>query len=256
MVVMMDGTDTELGPQVATALFGYMIGVTSSVACFYFGRIVAEWLKEIHASSRYPVSSNEETLTLDDAADQSRDECKEKVSLAGCRLNSIVPVIFSVRFSLLLSMIFVASYVAGDLLAGLNFYRKMWMTILLTPFGAIIRWRLSAWNSRGVSWWHLEWFPLGTFLCNVQASIVAIVVKAFEGKRASINTDENRLWIEPFLAAVGAGFSGSLSTVSTMIKEMALLSNPSREHGYCTSTILCSLIICLLLYRPIRNSSS
>ena len=48
MVAMLDGTDTELGHQVAPALFGYLIGVAGAVSSFIFGRQVYDWLLTLH----------------------------------------------------------------------------------------------------------------------------------------------------------------------------------------------------------------
>jgi len=44
MVVMMYGYDTELGPQIAPALFGYIIGLMCAISSYLFGRHVAHWL--------------------------------------------------------------------------------------------------------------------------------------------------------------------------------------------------------------------
>lgn len=261
MVVMLDGSDTELGSQIAPALFGYILGVSCSIPSFYFGQIVAEWLQSIHAVQSNSLVRDE----LDASQNHSskldprlvNNETRERLYLFE-KISQIWYLPFGVRFGpLFWSVACLAAFVMGDVYFDMTFYRGMWMAIVLSPVGSLARWRLSRFNLTGFQWNEstVEWFPLGTFLANIIGSVVAIVAKATSGNLAHRQSDSVHAWIMPLLAAVADGFSGSLSTVSTLVKEMTCMLIPLRRLFYCWFTIFCSMILSLCLYRPILLAS-
>lgn len=256
MVVMMDGTGTELGPQVLSALFGYMIGVACAVASFQCGRNVAEWVESRHPCRLSPINSVEEGPAANDDLNNYCGDKRQRVKTWRMHPGYLC---CNVSYgSLFLVIILFVAFLVGDFVAANAFYRKMWMTVALTPFGAIIRWRLGNMNGKGLSAFHLEWFPVGTFMCNVEAAAISIIAVALLGGKLANQNNAAIIqpWIDPLLDSIGAGFAGSLSTVSTLVKEMAVLSSPAQRHGYCLATILCSMLISILFYRPVWHAVS
>lgn len=104
--------------------------------------------------------------------------------------------------------------------------RSQWFALLLAPFGAVLRWLLSGYNSRLPR--PLHWFPAGTFAANMLACGIDYVLMAV--------TVHARLgyWPLVLLPAVRVGFSGALSTVSTFVAEVhgQLKLLPDRLYGY------------------------
>ena len=93
--------------------------------------------------------------------------------------------------------------------------RQQWFALLFAPFGCILRWLLSKLNTRSDK--HiLPWFPLGTYLANMIACIVDLIIGGI--------TDRYTLgyWPGVILPAIRVGYAGSLSTVSTFIAEVRL----------------------------------
>ena len=53
--------------------------------------------------------------------------------------------------------------------------RSQWFALLFAPFGAVLRWLLSGYNSRLPP--PLHWFPIGTFAANMVACIIDYVLQ-------------------------------------------------------------------------------
>lgn len=245
MVVMMDGTATEFGSQVAAALFGYLIGVSCAVASFIFGRHVFDWLR-----SRHPLP---QSLTIDEGGEGGYEERARGGSKEGkCGLLS---KLLAINLWLVIAVAgLLSAFVAGDAVEGSLFYRKMWMAAALSPFGAVLRWKLAELNSRKLKWTGVEWFPWGTFIANFSAALVSILMEALD-LHVVDSGDGSLDWVMPIVQAVEVGFSGSLSTVSTMIRDIFFLQTPGQASIYCSVTILSSMLMSLMIYSPIVRSN-
>lgn len=256
MVVMLDGSGTVLGSQVGSALFGYIIGVGVSVSSFTFGQHVGEWMRAIYMDQSDSLNQSGTTsahcskLDVLDVQNEAPPKVKSSfktVQRYGCYACGVrVGPLFCV------AALF-ALFVVGDVHYGMVFYRTMWMSMLSSPAGSISRWRLSRLNLTGSRWgkYSVEWFPWGTFLANIIGSVISIVMKSSAGNIADQQSAIVQTWMLPLLNSISDGMAGSLSTVSTLVKEMMLFETPARRCCYCWTTILCSMILALCLYRPI-----
>jgi len=245
MVVMLDGTYTELGPQVASALFGYLVGVCCSAAAFLFGRHVSEWLRSIHHQEHLP--------TDDPSTDNTADSTVHSERIRKSVRRSLLTIIGIKTAPFLLLAALTAAFVVGDVVEEILFYRKMWLTVVLAPFGALLRWRLSRWNDGSIGGSRFNWVPWGTLAANLLASFISIAAEAVHSKYVSAD-DRDYVWESSILQAVEAGFAGSLSTVSTMIKEMFDMHSPARSYLYVFGTILVAMLLNLAIYSPIVRS--
>jgi fluoride ion exporter CrcB/FEX len=233
MVVMMDGTGLVLGSQVLAALFGYIIGYQSSLYSFRAGRTFGAFT---HAR-RNPHAF--------DSALRSKKEfhprCHHK------HLNWMTPAILFIIVGAVISL-----FVAGDLYWKIPYYRELWIGALLSPFGAIVRWKLAVLNGKlGLRDEH--WFPTGTFLANFIGCIISAIVTAW----AIVETknDTAQQWGVPILKAIALGVAGCLSTVSTFAKECVELreKNPPFDKKQCLysfGTTLSCCLIGLVCYSP------
>ena len=126
------------------------------------------------------------------------------------------------------------------------FYRGVFLSAVMAPFGAILRWRLSKFNGQLKS--H-QWFPLGTFIANILACAVSIVSASLIFK---LQNKDTIVWI---LSAIQTGFAGSLSTVSTYVVEGDKLDKSYRHHAksffYLAGTLVVGCLMSLVLYLPI-----
>ena len=238
MVVMIDGTGTDFGPQVAAAIFGYILGISCTVSSFMFGRHVFEWLQSCHPTCRVPSIEDGERA-------RNSNNCRRDTNAIDWPWgrSMLVVVIASLFFA----------FAWGDAFESILFYREMWITALLSPLGALIRWKLSELNTMNVRWAGMKWFPWGTFVANFIASILSVLALAMESRLKDIS-DPSYAWLSPSLRASEAGFAGSLSTVSTLVREMLYLETPGQTNGYCLITIVCSMLFSLLVYSPIIRS--
>lgn len=282
MIVMMDGTLTELGPQVVTALFGYLIGFFCALASFLVGTHVSAWLTRWRNPDIAEEDDEELRLNTARSIDHGDDyehhqssatETVRSRHLSSTRFSSpqgriiIFPLFLISRFSCCFRrfcngrapFVLLAILLTGYGVAGFSydnsFYRTLFWTSVFTPPGALLRWELTKWGARvsDQRWRRLNWFPLGTFVANVLGSCVCIVLLAIEARYFLDNAQE-----VAFLTALRVGFTGSLSTVSTMVKEMCELQSKFPYHAkayhYASLTVVTCIGLCLLLYSPIVRS--
>lgn len=232
MVLMMDGTGTILGRQVAAALFGYVIGMQVAISCFRAGRTLAAWC-------HFKVNPH-----IFDAESSIRDDTSEKSLAARYRLNArIIPLVIALA-------IFVM-YLLGDFYWKIDHYRVMWLSCLFGPFGTFMRWKLATFNGKLKSnkW---QWFPVGTFLSNFIASLVSCAINAI----FTATIVESWTITHDILAGIKLGFAGCLSTVSSMVKEVVEISdkNPHFDEKasiYSYGTLVSCCLFGLLVYCPI-----
>jgi fluoride exporter len=252
MVIMMDGSDTEFGPQVGAALFGYLLGVVCAVASFVFGRVVYDWVR---CRQTQPSLDEATAVTVKDSIDngdvgsRTTDASPREFRWRTCRC-------LDIRYLSLFAIIglFVV-FAHADIVYESLVYRELWMSILLTPFGALLRWRIAEFNVHNLGRIRKElvWFPWGTFAVNVVAAIVCAFVEAFVSRHVGVD-DRSLIWVAPILRSLKMGFAGSLSTVSTFVREMVTLETPARATNYCVATVVCSMLFSLLVYSPTIRS--
>ena len=109
-------------------------------------------------------------------------------------------------------------------------WQHMFFSACFGPLGGCLRWELGLRNK------HAKDFKLFTFIPNVFAAGLTVVLGA--------------VWSGSALAsALSTGFSGSLSTVSTLVLETYQLSMRSQRAAwvYAFGTFFCAQIVCLIL---------
>lgn len=233
MIVMMDGTGLVLGSQVLAALFGYIIGLQSSLYSFRAGRTLGAFT---HARRNPHVFD-----TASRRKQEFNPRCHHK------HLHWMTP---AVLFIIVVAII--ALFVAGDLYWNISYYRGLWIGALLSPIGAIARWRLAILNGK-VGIRGEFWFPTGTILANFIGCIISAICAAWAIVEAK--NDSAQQWGIPMLKAITLGIAGCLSTVSTFAKECVELGekNPPFDKKQCLysfgTTFSCCLIG-LVCYSP------
>ena len=135
---------------------------------------------------------------------------------------------------------------AGSNWAG----RTYWISAILGPAGALLRWLLAAHLNGGAVIKSGAWafFPLGTFAANILASVIdTVIAGAMNYRSSSIGTNA-----ADGLNAVINGFCGALSTTSTFVSEVdGLAKRRGRERVafvYATATIATALALGIATY--------
>ena len=131
----------------------------------------------------------------------------------------------------------------GDASGNYIFYRRMWMTCLFTPMGAVLRSQLKLWlpASNTVQW--------GTLTANVLGAIVSILLEVVLIRYLS--EDQVDSWLGHLIWALKVGFAGSLSTVSTFVKELVALERLLDRHVYGIVTLVIAMSVSLAIYSPL-----
>ena len=228
MVLMMDGTANPfLGSQILAAIFGYILGLQASVVSFRAGRTVAAWC---HLRRNPHV--------FDSAL--SKREIRHRWHHD--HLYWITPVVVFILIGILIVM-----FILGDVYWGIAYYRQLWIACLTAPIGTISRWKLSTLNGKYS-------FPAGTFLANFFGCILSAALTAWSIIESSDKGAQR--WQIPAIKAVSMGVAGSLSTVSTFVKECVEIveKNPAYDKKAFLYSIGSMLICCfvgLLVYSPI-----
>ncbi|KAL3809728.1 hypothetical protein ACHAXA_011323 [Cyclostephanos tholiformis] len=244
MVLMMDGTaNPYLGSQIFASLFGYVLGYQASSVSYRVGRTLGTWSSpdkrgNPHVLDIAPTSSCERKF---------RSRCHHDH-----HLRWITPMLLFVIVGTLIGL-----YVAGDAYWGIPYYRELWIGSLFAPTGTLLRYRLSALNSRlGIRGEY--WFPAGTLLANLLGCIISAAITAWIIARSS--TDEEggaqQSWMIQILNAISLGVAGCLSTVSTYVKECVELGEKyppydKKQFVYSHGTVLCCCLFGLMVYSPI-----
>lgn len=94
---------------------------------------------------------------------------------------------------------------------------QIWLSAILGPVGAIVRWQLARLNQGTVikaKYWSA--FPLGTFLANIIASTIdTVLAGVLQDKKGSFGIDTVYA-----INAIITGTSGAMSTASTFVGEI------------------------------------
>ena len=285
MIVMLDGTGTVLGPQVASALAGYLIGFFCAVCSFLAGTNVSTWLTRWRNPDIAREEDEEMSLITSRSIDHGDDythghrrhSFHEDVSSNQAPPDRIIvfpayftcvtefchrklPCLGSHRLPFVAAACLLVAYAIAGFVFDIPFYRTMFLTALFTPSGALLRWQLSKWNTRILDqrWGRLGWLPWGTYMANMIGAVSSILLLAIL-TRYLLSDAENNQWAITLVTALRAGFSGSLSTVSTMMKEMFELTAKYPYHAkayrYAFITVTSGIILSLMLYSPIVRSN-
>jgi CrcB protein len=231
MVIMMDGTDTVLGSQVVAAGFGYVIGLQISISSFRAGRTLASWCH---------LKANPHIFDADvPCPDSDRDK---SLKLHHHLIARAIPAVVALALFVL--------YILGDVYCQILYYRKLWLACLIGPLGTCMRWKFSSLNGelKSNKW---QFFPIGTFACNIIASIISCLINAI-----FINmNDEDWSLTHDILAATRLGFAGCLSTVSSMVNEVVEITEKhphydKRAFIYSYGTLASCCLLGLLVYSP------
>jgi fluoride ion exporter CrcB/FEX len=247
---------------VVAALVGLMLGMMAAVASFQFGRQVSSWLQVYRNPARH--DSDESEYEMEEgqghgtavASGNHKATFSNDARFDGCLRSTFKPK----PFAFLVVVGLLSAYLVGDQIFDILFYRKMFLVTLLTPPGALLRWNLAKWNSRTASHrlGRFIWVPLGTFAANIIGSFICILCLALVDRYFSDGSGEN-LWIVAFLEAVGTGFAGSLSTVSSMVKEYVLLTEQYPNHGkpyfYLFGTLAVAMLMNICIYTSIVRTA-
>jgi fluoride ion exporter CrcB/FEX len=244
MIVMLDGTNTVLGTQIAPALFGYIFGLLIPIACYFVGRHCYDAWTLIHR--------RHERLNVAVAHGESQEMTEQGLNN---NTSSNGWWYFFARFwginvtPLLLVIGLFATFITADFYSGILFYRKVWLSCLMAPIGALVRLRLSTLNSRRGYWKRLEWVPWGTLTANLIAVVVSVIAEACEDRLVEKRSGND--WLVSVLPALETGFAGSLSTVSTFLHEIVNMKETSHMYIYGLGSVMSGLCLGLVFYLPI-----
>lgn len=127
-------------------------------------------------------------------------------------------------------------------------YRTMAYAMLFSTPGALLRWTLSGWNGTVITSSDWRWLPFGTLTANVLGAMVSISMIGWEYNLQL--ADVAGFWAVASVRAVKVGFSGCLTTVSTMVSEVHTLTQLRQDRGYkyVLITLSTSCIVAMILF--------
>jgi fluoride ion exporter CrcB/FEX len=264
------GTHTELGSQIMSAMFGYLLGMVSAIASFKYGRQLSSWLQNWRNPMEIGPVCSDDAVDMEEgdrnpAPEHSYSESSPWNHCSHDRRSSIYTSAVAVcrpKNSIFILVIgLLASFLVADVLFGIRFYRKMFLLSLLSPAGALLRWNLAYYNipSQGrIGGARLDWVPWGTLAANLLGALISIICVGL-GDHFAYNVREDHEWLVLILGAFSTGFAGSLSTVSSMVKEIVLLSEKYPGHAkpyqYASVTLGVSLLFSLIVYSMLARDT-
>lgn len=121
---------------------------------------------------------------------------------------------------------------------------KYSFSILVGSVGTLLRFKLSRYNGR----FFKSWFPTGTLMANfIGCLVIAICELLLHGykhdKTLLITNVVHQFILNGFIA----GFSGSITTMSTFMNELYNLNEPLFQHTYFWCTFALCFIVVLLI---------
>lgn len=269
MVVMLDGTYCELGPQVISVFFGYIIGLMGASSGFRLGRQCGLWMHNFrHAGGRNSSYYNDDSKATRDEEDLLEDnpiplyrepstinqQGVELVDVDDVKLQPVPNHLHKIPLFLVAAG-FLAAFLVGNFVQGIQFYRGMTILWFVAPLGSLLRWKLSEYNlteGRALGCQLPKWIPWGTFVANMLAAFTTSLLAGIEHRYFSDSDPTESNWTLGVLFALSSGFAGSLSTVSTMIKESVVLSEQhvgvAKAHYYAVGTCFCGMLLGLAVY--------
>jgi fluoride ion exporter CrcB/FEX len=135
-----------------------------------------------------------------------------------------------------------------------SFYQSSLISSLVSPFGTILRWYLSRLNGKLKGRWN--WFPVGTFIANISASIISALVVGLSIRNESLFQPQQHEWsVSRILNALRIGFTGCLSTVSTLVTEYDKINKSFPHHAkpfyYMASSFITACLLGIIIYAPL-----
>merc|ERR1712151_23016 len=226
------------------ALFGYIVGMHCSYMSLKFGQHLSIYIYYHYHSNTNDNRQLVDVIHLQEEIDYQNSNKKQMEQQKSKTNNSIVEILH-----LLVPYVLVLSIVTYFIITN---NRSLWLSSLLAPIGAIVRWRLSAsFNKQSGT----SWIPYhGTFTANILGSMGSIIVTSFLIHSASSST--TLTITQDILLSIKLGFAGSLSTVPTFIDEYDnLLSKNDKNnvmdgYKYVFGTISITCIISIFIYVP------
>jgi len=113
--------------------------------------------------------------------------------------------------------------------------RKVWLSCLMAPLGALPRYILSTKNSKFPN------FPIGTFAANIAGTLCLAIFTIFK------YSSDYHEFLCHFLMAVGDGFCGCLTTISTFVNELNSL-NTKHLYIYCIASIVSAQFVIMVTF--------
>ncbi|MGK3735431.1 MAG: fluoride ion exporter CrcB/FEX [Bacillariaceae sp.] len=259
MVVMLDGKYCELGSQVVTVFFGYVLGLMGAICGFQFGRQCGLWMHNFKHRNEEEVDTlhleESQTVELHSEQQAALHQGIELVDDSNVNLKPVPSHLHKIPLFLAAVCLLVA-FIIGDAVNNIEFYRGMTLLWILSPVGSLLRWRLSNLNIRKegeINTNTPSWIPWGTFGANMTATVIAAFIEGLYSRYfyGADQTSTNK-WVIAIFFALKTGVAGSLSTVSTMIKECVYLSEKhagmAKAHYYTCFTCICGCVLGLIVY--------
>lgn len=188
-----------------SSLLSLFIGLAIALLSYRIGQDIAQ-LAALGASKINFSNRNKKSVDATNLADERNlgNSSNNSNEVLPPKLSSTVALTLSTVFLLILltTLITILSLDNDDT------RRYYFLSALLAPVGATIRWQFSSLNLKFPN------FPLGTFIVNIAAVLINLVIGAVLIVKRQ---DLQRRWV---LRAVITGIAGSLSTVSTWIDEI------------------------------------
>ena len=254
-----------MGTQVITVFFGYCIGLMGAYQGFQFGRTCGLWIHNFRHRNEEETPAIPQHVEETQSIEEPQPSTQHGVELVHEDGTSSEPVPSHLhKIPLLLTAVgLLVAFVIGFVVSGIEFYRGMTFVWILSPVGSLLRWKLSTFNIRKKKTGRIttistpHWIPWGTFAANMIATIMAASIEAIMdrflfGNKDDIITTTTNTWILAILFALKTGVAGSLSTVSTMVKECAVLSEQypglPKPHLYSLLTCCSGCVLGLTVY--------
>lgn len=206
------------------------IGICTSLCALVIGRDFGDMLLLLFNLEKSP---NVETVSESrDGNEDDREHDQEHYGAEefGLKTSSKVSVL------VIIFVVMLAGTIVGAILDVEDKTRRsLWASSIFAPLGSTLRWILSGLNQRYPT------FPLGTFIANMAAMLLDVIIGAVILTRPL--SSNGRL----ILTAMIAGLGGSLSTVSTWLAESLRLCR-QQKHIYIISTIAFAQLLGIILY--------
>jgi len=271
MVVMLDGTGTELGPQIVPALFGYMVGMGMATWSFVLGGRVHEWLcdwsngikdSEVDHDDDEDVKPVLTTLDHGDDDDddveqptswdseesnirsrhsfssndgrpssQDRSSRRPKQSRNQKLTNCTVFLHKVVPFFIAVSVLLVYGLVYGLQSFDMGFFRELFACSILTPIGVHMRWKLATLNGRGIGASHKYEWVPWGTLAVNMMAVIISIIFTAIGLKYSHSGNGDHAYVTALVVGMKTGLAGSLSTVSSFAKETVDLATIHPTHA-------------------------
>ena len=147
--------------------------------------------------------------------------------------------------------VLIPAFLIGALKFNIAFYQELVLSSAFSSIGAVVRLKLSCLNSRKGCLSSLQWIPWGTLTANIVASVVSALIAAVSLRYLA---DFDTPWSSSVVPAIKVGFAGSLSTVSTMVKEMFLFQGNGRSLTYALGSLLVAMVLGIVVFSPVVRS--